>query len=224
MSKKLLTIKQAMAHFNVTESLLMDLIKNGTLHAYKKGNTTKIDENEMTEWISNLSDSEIHKLSQNKNRKKFSDFFRPSYIILDFKADNKFEAISELAKKARSLGLVKDHRWLYDILIAREELASTAIGNGVAMVHPRHPHPAKIKKPAIIFGRSKKEIDFEAVDNKPVKIYFLLLLHNDAQHLFSIAYISKCLLRPNILDLLKTVKNPHEISKILHGEYNEKDE
>ena len=219
MGKKLITIKQAMAHFNVTESLILDLIKNGTLHSYKKGNTIKIDENEMNEWISNLEDSELQRLYKNKNKKKFSDFFKPSYIILDFKADNKFEAISELSKKARSLGLVKDHRWLYDILIAREEMASTATGNGVALVHPRHPHPAKIKKPAIIFGRSKKKIDFEAYDNQPVKIYFLLLLHNDVQHLFSIGYISKCLLDKKNLEFLKTATNSHDISKLLLGDH-----
>ena len=221
MSKKLLTIKQAMAHFNVTKSLLMDLIKEGTLKAYKKGNTIKINENEMNEWIANLSDNEIRKFSENKNKKKFSDFFRPSYVILDFKADNKFEAISELAKKARALGLVKDHRWLYDVLIAREELASTAVGEQVALVHPRHTHPAKIKKPAIIFGRSKKEIDFEAYDNQPVKIYFLLLLHNDVQHLFSITYITRSFIKnKEVLHLLKTVKSSHDIAKILLGEYN----
>ncbi len=224
MGKKLLTIRQAMAHYNVTESLLKDLIKEGVLHAYKKGNTIKIDENEMNEWLSGLSDAEMHRVSKNKNKKRFSDYFRPSYIILDFKADNKFEAISQLSRKARSLGLVKDHRWLYDVLIAREELASTAVGKGVALVHPRHPHPAKIKKPAIIFGRSKKEIDFEAVDKKPVNIFFLLLLHDDAQHLFSIAYISKCLLQKEVLNILKTEKNAHEIAEILLKEYSGDDE
>jgi excisionase family DNA binding protein len=219
MGKKLITIKQAMAHFNVTESLILDLIKNGTLHAYKKGNTIKIDENEMHEWISSLSDADMIRLTKNKNKKKFSDYFKPSYVILDFKADNKFEAISELAKKARSLGLVKDHRWLYDILIAREELASTAVGKGVALVHPRHPHPAKIKKPAIIFGRSKKPIDFEANDNKPVRLYFLLLLHDDSQHLFSMAYISKCFMfHDEKLEQLLTASSSHEISQILLGD------
>jgi PTS system nitrogen regulatory IIA component len=217
MGKKLITIRQAMTHLNVTESLIMNLIKAGTLHSYKKGNTIKIDENEMNEWISGLGDSETKRLYKNKNKKKFSDFFKPSYIILDFKADNKFEAISELAKKARSLNLVKDHRWLYDVLIAREELASTATEHGVAFVHPRHPHPAKVKKPAIIFGRSKKEIDFGAINKKPVKIYFLLLLHDDVQHLFSISYISKCILDEHNLEILKTAKSAHEISELLLG-------
>jgi len=68
MGKKLITIKQAMAHFNVTESLILDLIKNGTLHAYKKGNTIKIDENEMHEWISSLSDADMIRLTKNKNK------------------------------------------------------------------------------------------------------------------------------------------------------------
>ena len=215
MGKKLLTIRQAMAHFNVMESLLKELISNGTLQSYKKGNITKIDVDEMNEWIDNLSDNELHDLSRNKNKKRFTDYFKPSYVLLDFKAENKFEAISEMAGKAKSLGLVKDNRWLYDVLIAREELYSTAIGKGIAMLHPRNHHPAKLKHPAIVFGRSKAKIDFDALDGEPIKIYFLLLLHDDVQHLFSMAYITKFLLDEENLEKLLNAKTSHDIVELL---------
>ena len=215
MGKKLLTIKQAMAHFNVMESLLKGLIEEGVLKTYKKGNIIKIDVDDMNEWIDNLSDHEMHNFSKNKIKKRFTDYFKPSYVLLDFKAENKFEAISEMAAKAKSLGLVKDNRWLYDVLIAREELYSTAIGKGIAMIHPRNHHPAKIKHPAIIFGRSKAKIDFDAIDGQPIKIYFLLLLHDDTQHLFSMAYITKFLLIDDNLEKLLDAKTSHDIVELL---------
>jgi len=134
---------------------------------------------------------------------------------LDFEAHNKYEAIAEMSKKAKDLKLVKDHRWLYQVVVAREELVSTAIGKGIALLHPRHLHPAKIKKPSILFGRSKKEIEFDALDNKPVRLFFLLLLHDDVQHLFSISYISKLLMNDENLVHLLEAQNAEDIEHAL---------
>jgi mannitol/fructose-specific phosphotransferase system IIA component (Ntr-type) len=134
---------------------------------------------------------------------------------LDFHADNKYEAIAEMSKKAKDLKIVKDHRWLYQVVVAREELVSTAIGKGVALLHPRHLHPSKVKKPAIIFGRSKNDVEFDAIDNQPVRLFFMLLLHNDAQHLFSISYISKLLMNETNLKVLRSTSSTEEIEKAL---------
>jgi mannitol/fructose-specific phosphotransferase system IIA component (Ntr-type) len=134
---------------------------------------------------------------------------------LDFYADNKYEAIAEMSKKAKDLKIVKDHRWLYQVVVAREELVSTAIGKGVALLHPRHLHPSKVKKPAIIFGRSKNDVEFDAIDNQPVRLFFMLLLHNDAQHLFSISYISKLLMNEANLKVLRSTSSTEEIERAL---------
>ena len=155
------------------------------------------------------------KLALTKAVCRFSDYFKSKYVYLNFEAANKFEAIAAMAKKAKDLKLVRDHRWLYQVIIAREELVSTAIGNGVALLHPRHHHPSKIKSPAIVFGRSKEGIDFDAIDNKPVNIFFMLLLHDDMQHLFSISYISKFLLHEENLQILRTANTHKEIAEAL---------
>jgi PTS system fructose-specific IIC component len=76
-------------------------------------------------------------------------------------------------------------------------------------------HPSKIKKPSILFGRSAEDIEFDALDNKPVKLFFMLLLHDDIQHLFSISYISKLLMNEGILNILRSAKTNEEIVKVL---------
>ena len=65
------------------------------------------------------------------------------------------------------------------------------------------------------FGRSKKEIEFDALDNKPVKLFFLLLLHDDVQHLFSISYISKLLMNEDILEQLENAENAEDVELAL---------
>ncbi len=215
MAKEYLTLKQTANFLKVTDSVVQEMIKSKVFRATKKGNTYQIQKNEVDEWLANLNEREVEQLALKRSVCRFSDYFRIRNVYLDFEADNKYEAIAEMSKKAKDLKIVKDHRWLYQVVVAREELVSTAIGKGIALLHPRHLHPAKIKKPSIIFGRSKNEIEFDALDNKPVKIFFLLLLHDDVQHLFSISYISKLLMNDeNIVHLLEAA-NAEEVEEAL---------
>jgi len=144
---------------------------------------------------------------------RFQDYFKIENIFLDFEADNKYEAIAVMSRKARDLKLVRDHRWLYEVVVAREELVSTAVGEGVAMLHPRHMHPTKIKTPSILFGRSVQGVEFDAPDNQPVSIFFMLLLHNDMQHLFSLSFLSKFLKTGDNLQTLLNANTPEDIMK-----------
>ena len=215
MAKEYLTLRQAANFLKVTDSVIKEMIRSDVFKATKKGNTYQIEKAEVDEWLANLNEREVEQLALKRSVCRFSDYFKPRNVFLDFIADNKYEAIAEMAKKAKELKIVKDHRWLYQVVVAREELVSTAIGNGVTLLHPRHFHPSKVKKPSIMFGRSKNEIEFDALDNKPVRFFFLLLLHDDVQHLFSISYISKLLMNEDILKTLEEATSSEEVEKVL---------
>jgi len=215
MSKKYLTKAETAKILKVSESVVQEMINNNIFETKLVGKTVKIDADSLNEWMENLSEGEEKLLTLKRVICHFEEYMRPENIFLDFKAENKYEAIRLLSIKAKQLKLVRDARWLYEVVVAREELISTAIGNGVALLHPRHLHPSKIKMPSIIFGRSTEGIDFDAPDKKPVNIFFMLLLHNDKQHLFSLSYISKLLMKPEVLTQLSEAKDPAEIHKIL---------
>ncbi len=175
------------------------------------GKNLKIDEDSLNEWLERLTENEEKMLALKRVICHFEEYMKPDNIFLDFHADNKYDAIRILSEKAKDLKLVRDARWLYEVVVAREELISTAIGNGVALLHPRHLHPSKIKAPSILFGRSDEGVDFDAPDNKPVNIFFMLLLHNDKQHLFSLSYISKLIMNPEILSSFSTAVSTEQI-------------
>lgn len=215
MAKEYLTLRQAASYLKVTDSVIKEMTKSKIFSAKKVGSTFKIEKAEVDEWLANLNEREVEHLALKRSVCKFSDYFKPKFIYLDFAADNKYEAIGEMSKKAKEVKIVRDHRWLYQVVVAREELVSTAIGKGVALLHPRHLHPSKIKKPSIIFGRSSQGIEFDAIDNKPVNLFFMLLLHDDIQHLFSISYISKLLMSEEILKTLSNAKTSEEIVTVL---------
>jgi len=215
MAKKFLGKAETAKLLRVSERVVQEMINTEIFVTKLMGKSVKIDADSLNEWMENLSESEEKLLALRRVICHFEEYMRPENIFLDFNADNKYEAIRILSEKAKDLKLVRDARWLYEVVVAREELISTAIGNGVALLHPRHLHPSKIKSPSILFGRAVDGIDFDAPDNKPVHIFFMLLLHNDKQHLFSLSYISKLIVNPDILNELGTAKPLADIHHIL---------
>ncbi len=217
--KKLITKKEAITYLKINKKVLEEMLNSGILNLVTSGRTKKIDKNEIDEWIENLNSHEEEQFALKRTICRFNDYFDPSYVTFDIEAENKYEAIARLSKFAKSLKIVRDHRWLYEVIIAREELISTAVGNGVVFLHPRHMHPSKIKKPAILFGKTIEPVEFDSPDNQPITLFFMLLLHNDKQHLFSLSYLSKLLMNKKNLNDLRNATTQEEISEILTRNY-----
>ncbi len=215
MVKKLLTIKETAKYLKLSEKIVNEMIEDNLFEVENKGKDVRISRPSIEEWLSNLSESEEEQLALKKTICRFEEYFNEELIFLDLDPDNKYEAIRMMSEKAKSNKIVKDARWLYEVVVAREELVSTAVGNGVALLHPRHLHPSKIKAPSILLGRSVEGVEFDAQDGKPVNLFFMLLLHNDKQHLFSLSYLSKMMMNDSNLEAINNASTPKEIYDVL---------
>ncbi len=215
MAKRFISKAETAKKLKVSEKVVQEMINSKVFETKMVGRNLKIDEDSLNEWLENLNENEEKMLALKRVICHFEEYMRPENIFLDFETENKYDAIRILSENAKDLKLVRDARWLYEVVVAREELISTAIGNGVALLHPRHLHPSKIKTPSILFGRSKEPVDFDAPDHKPVNIFFMLLLHNDKQHLFSLSYISKLIMNSDALDKFLSAQDTDAIHEAL---------
>jgi len=215
MSKNLITYKQCLVYLKVNASILDELIKDNNFQITKKGNSKKLNKDQIDQWINNLTESEQNSLAIKRIKCRFTDYIRKEFIFLDFEALNKFDAIAKITKLAREVGIVQNHRWLNQEIVSRENIVSTAMGKEIAFLHTRASHPSKISKSSIILVRSKFGIDFGAIDEKPVKLFFLLLLKNEKEHLFSLSYLNKILLCSKNTDILKHSPNKESILEAL---------
>jgi len=122
---------------------------------------------------------------------RISDLLTPTTVTTRLKAANKKQALQDLAKRAAPVIGVGE-RILFDTLMERERLGSTGIGNGVAVPHGRLPG---LSAPRGFFARLEKAVDFEAVDNRPVDLIFLLVTPEGASgdHLKALALVSRLL-------------------------------
>ena len=144
---------------------------------------------------------------------ELGDLISPQAVIPSLKATSKKQALQELAQKAAGLtGL--DCRKIFDTLLQRERLGSTGVGRGIAIPHGRVP---ALKGIVSVFARLDEAIDFEALDNEPVDLIFLLLAqeHAGADHLKALARISRLLREPSSIERLRASKDRAALYSVL---------
>jgi len=123
---------------------------------------------------------------------KLSELIDEDYILPELKAKDKKGVLEELVDALVRRKPSIDKKTLVKVLLERERLGSTGIGDGVAIPHGKF---HGITQPIISFGRSRKGLDFESMDGEPVFLFFLLVApENSASiHLKALAKIAKIL-------------------------------
>ncbi|AGF73911.1 nitrogen regulatory IIA [Bartonella australis AUST/NH1] len=134
-----------------------------------------------------------------------SELIAPDAIIPALKANSKKQVLQILAEKAARLtGL--NERTVSDIILQREKLGSTGLGDGVAIPHGKLPGIDRIIG---IFAHLENPVDFEAVDDRPVDLIFLLLVPENASadHLKALSKVARVLRCP---DIAQKLRNTHD--------------
>ena len=124
------------------------------------------------------------------------DALKESCVIADLKGSAKKEVLTELVTALKASGAISDVNEAVAVILEREKLGSTGIGEGIAIPHGKM---KGIDRILCAFGRSKKGIDFDAVDKMPVHIIFLLLAPVDSAglHIQMLSRISRILRDPS---------------------------
>ena len=143
-----------------------------------------------------------------------SDFMREELVLLDLLSDKKEDTIKELISPIIKKKFTNSEDTLNKAVLNREERGSTAIGNGVAIPHAEIP---SIKEKIIIFGRSKKGVSFNAIDNKPVNLFFMIISPSReiCPHLKTLARISRLLRNKAFRDNLMSATSSEDIIKLI---------
>ena len=141
------------------------------------------------------------------------DFFSEEAVELNLQGTTKDDVIKEL------IGLLKleekSEAMLFKMLKRRENLGSTGIGRSIAIPHCRSLVVTKLR---VAFGRRPAGVDFRAIDDKPVKFFFLIVappLEVSNQYLPVLGKIAQFSKEPDVPDRLLTIGTPAEFMELL---------
>ncbi len=142
-----------------------------------------------------------------------TDLVAPEAILPALKVNSKKQALQELAARASAL-TGQNERAVFEVLLQREKLGTTAVGYGVAIPHGKLP---KLEKLFGFFARLERPIDFEAMDGQPVDLIFLLLAPEGAgaDHLKALARVSRLLRDKSVCEKLRGADQTDAIYALL---------
>ena len=142
-----------------------------------------------------------------------TDLVAPNAILPALKVNNKKQAIQGLAARAAEL-TGQNERIIFEILLQREKLGSTGVGNGIAIPHGKLP---KLGNLFGLFARLERPIDFEALDGQPVDLVFLLLAPEaaGADHLKALARVARLLRDPDVARKLRESRDAEALYAVL---------
>lgn len=142
-----------------------------------------------------------------------ADLISPYSVIPNLRATSKKQALQELARRAGELTGLHE-RAIFDVLLERERLGTTGVGNGIAIPHGKLPSLDRLYG---LFARLERPINFDSIDEQPVDLIFLLLAPESAgaDHLKALARVSRLLRDKAICEKLRGTDNAEALYALL---------
>jgi len=144
---------------------------------------------------------------------EINDLISPEQVVANLHVTSKKQALQELARRAAEIS-GEHERAVFDVLMERERLGTTGVGNGIAIPHGKL---ASLDRLHGLFARLDQPVDFQAIDDQPVDLIFLLLAPESAgaDHLKALARVSRLLRDKAICEKLRGTDTPDGLFAIL---------
>ena len=144
---------------------------------------------------------------------EIDELLTPDSVIPRLRATSKKQALQELSRRAAELSGLPE-RAIFDVLLERERLGTTGVGNGIAIPHGKL---AGLDRLHGLFARLEHPVDFDSIDEQPVDLIFLLLAPEaaGADHLKALARVSRLLRDRAICEKLRGADHPDALYALL---------
>lgn len=203
MRGEFMDLAQAAAHVHVDMNELKHVAQRGEIDAVLRAGEWYFDHADLDEWAQrhllssgrkNIA-AQHRSMTEKRRREKKSDIGVASLLHVDaidvaIAAKAKAGMVRDMTDLAERTGLVYNPEDLFRELMAREEAASTAIGAGVAFLHPKYHDPYFFEESFIAYGRSERPIFFGAPDGAGTRHFFLICVTDHELHLHVLARLA----------------------------------
>jgi len=198
-------LKSAALHLHMSENELRHCAQRGEVPSQKRGESFFFEHRALDEWaqrhMMSIPRKELageHRLAMDERRRQDGHDFHiaglltPATIQPALTAKTRAGVLRDMTDFADSTGLLYDPETLFAELSAREEVASTAAGGGVAFLHPRYHDPYLFQETFLALGRTVRPVFFGAQDGTGTDLFFLICCTDHTLHLHMLARL--CLL------------------------------
>lgn len=202
-----LTIRDVAKLLNVSEKTVYRWVSQGNLPSYRVGEQYRFNQVELLEWATaqkiNVSAEIFHEPKINGvSLPSLSESIARGGIHYRLTGANREDVLHGVVDTLRLPDGV-DRAFLFRVLLAREELASTGIGDGIAIPHVRNPIVLHVHEPIVALCFLEKPVDFGAMDGQPVSALFTLISPTVRSHLHLLSRMAFVLRNPDLRAAVK---------------------
>jgi PTS system nitrogen regulatory IIA component len=230
MPHEMLTLSKAAHHICIPDKQVLHLAMQNEIPCIKRGEQYFFEHRELDEWaqrrIMKLSPQHLvqhHKDVALANAKNINDdhliesLLNPEQVYPSMEAKTKPAVIRCMVKAAAATNMLNDEEYLLSELTAREEIASTAIGDGAALLHNRYFNPYTFTDSFIILARTVQPLFFGCQDGGKTDIFFLICCVDDELHLHILARLCMLIHGTDLLKNLREAGNADEMYAMMHS-------
>ena len=228
MSREMMNLAQAAEHVHMDPCELRHVAQRGEVESVSRGDEIWFEHRALDEWAQrNLLASghkeqirqhgvilEEHRRAHNEDWRAWR-LFAPQGVSLGVRGKTKGGIIRDMTDLADATGLVYDPDTLFRELVAREEIASTAVGEGAAFLHPRFHDPYIFQESFIAYGRSERPVFFGAPDGEGTRHFFLVCSTDHELLLHILARLAVMTHATEFLQILDEAETPEQAIEII---------
>ena len=196
-----LLVKDAARLLDVSEKTIYRWIKQGSIPAYRLNEQYRFNRAELLEWATSrripLSPQIFHEEeSESASLPRLREAVQAGGIYYRIGGTDKRSVLHQVVETMR-LPEEVDREFLFQILMAREALGSTGVGDGIAIPHVRNPVILHLQRPMVTVCFLEQPVDFDALDGAPVNVLFTLISPTVRAHLHLLSRLAFALREPS---------------------------
>ena len=199
-----LTVKQVAVLLNVSEKTIYRWLNENKLPVHRMGGQYRFSQAEILEWATakrmNISTDLL--VEPDAQLSDLHDALTKGGIFYRVAGDNVKSTLEQVVK-LMPLPEMTDKAFLLEVLLSRESMGSTGIGNGIAMPHARNPVVQHLVEPLVTLCFLDEPVDFHAIDGKLVDTLFTIISPSTRAHLHIISKLSYMLRETDFLNVIK---------------------
>jgi PTS system nitrogen regulatory IIA component len=221
MSREDFDIPALSRYLHLDPEKVTKLAERGHLPGRRIGGQWKFSSEEVHHWLEERlagSDEELAHVEAvleaapgQPSQIELAQLLSPEAIRMPLEARTRNSVITSIVEAAMETGMLWDAGKMAEAVKARENLHSTALESGVALLHPRRPLPHILGESLLAFGRTSSGIPFGSETGRLTDLFFLICAMNDATHLQILARLSRLLTDRDFLPGLREAQSPGEV-------------
>ena len=215
-----MTLAEVSQYLQLAEKTVLRMAQRGEIPAAKVASQWRFLRPVIRDWLvgqmHSMPEAKLDAMANLQSRTlPLHEVVRPELITYRVLPGPKEQVLRQLMEPIKKSGFAANPSLLLDSLIERERMMTTAVGHGIAIPHPRKPLLDMFPEPAIALGICREGVDFDAIDDQRVHLFFLICATREAIHLELMAKVAWFSRGPERMQALMAASSKKKVESAL---------